>query len=179
MADVDLMATIRSRKFPFYYAWSASDPEAWATDAMAQDVDWGSWRLPYCFPPFALVGAVLAKTIQDRVRRMILVVPWYPSKTWFPMLISMMLDARRFRVSSNLLRDMATGLPPLRVRQCRLVGCLITGRPDSRMETDSQTAPDGWSRQAGESRQSRDMGTAGSTGSSTAGSREYQEIPLL
>ena len=85
----------------------------------------GSWRLPYCFPPFTLVGAVLAKTIQDRVQRMILVVPWYLSKTWFPTLISMMLEARRFQVSSNLLRDMATGLPPPRVGQCRLVGCLI------------------------------------------------------
>jgi hypothetical protein len=82
-ADVDLMATTESRKAPFFYGWRSCDTEALALDSLARDVDWSGWENPYCFPPFSLVGAVLQKCCEQRLKRMILVVPWWPSKAFF------------------------------------------------------------------------------------------------
>ena len=98
------MATVASRKTPYYYGLSSQDPESLALDALSPDLDWSRWQLPYVFPPFKLVGAVLAKARQDRVDRMLLIVPWHHSRTWFPML----LEARRLRQSPRLVVDLAT-----------------------------------------------------------------------
>ena len=56
--DIDLMATEESRKAPFYYSWRSCDASAMAINALAEDVDWRSWQLPYCFPPFPLIDQV-------------------------------------------------------------------------------------------------------------------------
>ena len=84
--DVDLMASDISRKAPFFYSWSRNDKEALALDALAPDLDWTKWTRPYCFPPFPLIEAVLKKILTQRVKRVILVVPWWPSKPFFPLL---------------------------------------------------------------------------------------------
>lgn len=85
-ADVDLMASSSSRKAPFFYSWNRADHEALALDALAPDVDWTRWENPYCFPPFPLIEAVLRKVEEQQVQRMILVVPWWTSKTYLPLL---------------------------------------------------------------------------------------------
>ena len=98
LPGVDLMATVMSRKVPMYFAWSRTDPEAWGLDSLARDVNWTQFNLPYCFPPFPLLGQVLSKVRDQGVERMILVVPWWPTKVWFSTLLSMLLDCRRFRL---------------------------------------------------------------------------------
>ena len=97
MPDVDLMATVMSRKAPMYYSWSRNDPEAWGQDSLARDMDWTKFSLPYCFPPFPLLGQVLSKIREQKVEKLLLVVPWWPTKVWFSTLLSMLLDCRRFR----------------------------------------------------------------------------------
>ena len=89
------------------------------------------WQLPYAFPPFKLVGAVLAKARQDKVDRMLLVVPWHHSKTWFPMLLEMLVEARRLCQFPRLVVDLATEKAPPDVSRCRLVTCVISGKPGS------------------------------------------------
>ena len=84
--DVDLMASDISRKAPFFYSWSRNDKQALALDALAPDLDWTRWTRPYCFPPFPLIEAVLRKILTQRVERVILVVPRWPSKPFFPLL---------------------------------------------------------------------------------------------
>ena len=56
--DIDLMATEESRKAPFYVSWRSCDTSAVALNALAEDVDWRGWQLPYCFPPFPLIDQV-------------------------------------------------------------------------------------------------------------------------
>jgi hypothetical protein len=93
-ADVDLMATTESRKAPFFYGWRSCDTEALALDSLARDVDWSGWENPYCFPPFSLVDAVLQKCCEQRLERMMLVVPWWPSKPYFGNLQVPQLDVQ-------------------------------------------------------------------------------------
>ena len=123
---VDLMATVMSRKAPMFFAWNREDPEAWGQDSLARDVDWTQFSLPYCFPPFPLVGQVLAKVRDQEVDRLILVAPWWPTKPWFSTLINMMLDCRRFRFKATMITDMASGQPPPDNRRCH--ACLISLR---------------------------------------------------
>ena len=50
-ADMDLMATVKSLKCPFYYSWSGVYPEAWGVDSLAQDIDWGNGNYLTAFHP--------------------------------------------------------------------------------------------------------------------------------
>ena len=59
--DINLMASDRSRKCPVFYSWSRRDKEAWGIDSLVHNVDWASFQLPYCFPPFPLLQQVLEK----------------------------------------------------------------------------------------------------------------------
>ena len=79
-ADVDLMANYLSRKLPLYFAWNQQDPEAWGIDALAQDVNWALFSLPYIFPPFPLIGQLLRKVEEQKVERLLLVAAWWPTK---------------------------------------------------------------------------------------------------
>ena len=128
--DVDLMASGESRKCPVFYSWTIEDQEAWGIDSLAKDVNWSQYSLPYCFPPFPLIPQVLQKVREQKVPRMLLVAPWWPSKPYFPTLLHMMVSARKFRLTNSLLTDLTSNLPPLDVRRLRLVGFLISGIPD-------------------------------------------------
>ena len=98
--DIDLMATEESRKAPFYFSWRSCDASALAINALAEDVDWRSWQLPYCFPPFPLIDQVggnahtgcisiniimqvLQKAAKQEIEKMVLVVPWWVTKPFF------------------------------------------------------------------------------------------------
>ena len=91
------MATVLSRKAPMYFAWNQEDPESWGQDSLARDVAWNIFQLPYCFPPFPLIGQVLAKVRDQKVDKMLLVAPWWPTKPWFSTLLNMVIEYRRFR----------------------------------------------------------------------------------
>ena len=147
-ADVDLMATESSRQVPCYYSWSRRDSSALGLDALALDLDWSIWSLPYVFPPYSLVGAVLRKAKECQVRRLILVVPWHTGKLWFPLLLEMLLEVRKLRRNKSLLTDLSTGIAPPGAVDYRWVACLITGSTD-RVGRSSVTQPGSSSRRAG------------------------------
>ena len=125
--DVDLMATNLSRKVPVFYSWTQGDIEAWGIDPLAPDVNWKQWSLPYCFPPFPLLPQVLAKVRDQQVDKMILIVPWWPTKPFFPLLIDMILDVKRIQMMNKLVIDLTTGLPPQEVKRLKLAVCLVSG----------------------------------------------------
>ena len=57
----------------------------------------------YAFPPFSLVGPMLQKVSQDRAE-VIVIVPNWPTKAWFSLLISMIVEQPRcFKVTDNVL----------------------------------------------------------------------------
>ena len=132
--DVDLMATNLSRKVPVFYSWTQGDTEAWGIDSLAPDVNWKQWSLPYCFPPFPLLPQVLAKVRDQQVDKMILIVPWWPTKPFFPLLLEMILDVRRIRMMNKLVIDLTTGLPPQEVKRLKLAVCLVSGTSAQRTQ---------------------------------------------
>ena len=59
------------------------DSSAVATDALV--VAWPD-EVCYAFPPTTIVDRVALKMLQERPRRLLLVAPWLPRATWFPIL---------------------------------------------------------------------------------------------
>lgn len=162
--DVDLMATSQSRKCPAYMSWSREDRDAVRIDSLATDVDWTEYNMPYVFPPFPMLPQVLAKARTQRVSKMLLVAPWWPTMPFFPVLKEMLLDVRKFRFSTNLVVDMVAGKPPPDIPRLQLVGCLITGKVDQE-EAASQRLRGVSLPHHGEPRQRGGMRDTGGSGS--------------
>lgn len=85
--EKDLFAPRVNNQVEFYYSWRA-DPNAKALDAFKQ-----SWRitLNYLFPPFSIIALALQKISQEEAEA-ILVAPVWPTQTWFPGLLKMLID---------------------------------------------------------------------------------------
>ena len=60
--DEDLFATRLCHQIPKYISWQP-DPHAWMVDAF--QTNWSNLKA-YAFPPFALIGRVLAKAMRDK-----------------------------------------------------------------------------------------------------------------
>ena len=77
--SIDLFATCLSAKLPLYCSL-VPDPQAVFEDAFRHP--WDDLDL-YAFPPFALVGRVIARVQQSSRVAMTLVAPLWPEKEWF------------------------------------------------------------------------------------------------
>ena len=177
-ADVDLMATYLSRKLPLYFAWNRQDPEAWGIDALAQDVNWALFSLPYIFPPFPLIGQVLRKVEEQKVERMLMVAPWWPTKPFFTALLSMTVEVRRLRFSKWQVTDMVTGLCPPDGKRCRLAVFMISGNPELKF-TAYQMKHRNWLGLHGGILQSSTMALPGGNGVNTAVNLDFHQLPQL
>lgn len=81
--EIDLFATHLSRQCEKFISWRP-DPKSVCVDAFTL-----SWtQFFYAFPPFALVGKVLRKVVQDKARG-IVVAPYWPTQAWFPLLMEL------------------------------------------------------------------------------------------
>ena len=128
-ADVDLMASDLSRKAPFFYSWSRQDKQALALDALATDVDWTQWENPYCFPPFSLILPVLRKILEQRVPRLMLVLPWREGQSYMPML-QVRLCSQDFYLINNGCQDMVLEVVRLRKIKEMLINLTSDEQPD-------------------------------------------------
>ena len=77
--SIDLFATCLNPKLPLYCSL-VPDPQAVFEDAFRHP--WDDLDL-YAFPPFALVGRVIARVQQSSRVAMTLVAPLWPEKEWF------------------------------------------------------------------------------------------------
>ena len=77
--SIDLFATCLNAKLPLYCSL-VPDPQAVFEDAFRHP--WDDLAL-YAFPPFALVGQVIARVQQSSRVAMTLVAPLWPEKEWF------------------------------------------------------------------------------------------------
>jgi len=84
--DIDLFATRLNNKTINFISWKP-DPEALAVDAFT--INWDS-QYNYCFPPFSLVSKVLSKLGEMKDSNAILVVPFWKTQPWYPVLVSML-----------------------------------------------------------------------------------------
>ena len=85
---IDLFASALSHRCSVYFA-PMSDPMAAGTDAMLQSWD---HLQAYAFPPFAMVRQVLNKVRESEGLVMTLIAPFWPSKEWFPDLLSLLVE---------------------------------------------------------------------------------------
>ena len=79
----DLFPSRLNRHSPIYWSFKP-DPHASYIDAFT--LSWSDKHF-YCFPPFSCVLQVLQKIIQDKATG-IMVVPMWPTQSWYPIMIS-------------------------------------------------------------------------------------------
>ena len=84
--NIDIFASRLNFKLAKYFSWKP-DPEAVAIDAFAQD--WKNLEF-YAFPPFNIIGKVLAKIQKDQASG-ILVVPYWSTQPWFPQAVRLLV----------------------------------------------------------------------------------------
>ena len=75
-----MFATLSNSHLPRFMS-PIPELRALAVDALSQD--WQG-RSMYMFPPFPLLNKVMQKLRSTQVAEVILVVPWWPSQSWFP-----------------------------------------------------------------------------------------------
>ena len=85
---VDLFATSLNHRLPVYFA-PMSDPMAVGTDAMLQSWD---HLQAYAFPSVAMLHQVLNKIRASVGAQVTLIAPFWPSKEWFPDLLSLLTE---------------------------------------------------------------------------------------
>lgn len=98
-ADVDLFASRTNAKCTVYVSWK-NDPDAWVVDAFT--ISWSKMFF-YAFPPFSLILRMLQKIISDEAEG-IVVVPYWPTQPWFPLLNKLIISkSLHFGPDINLL----------------------------------------------------------------------------
>lgn len=79
--DIDLFASRINCQLDRFVSYTP-DPNAFAVNAFT--LDWSNLAI-YAFPPFSCVGKMVRKIIQDKAKG-IIIVPNWPSQSWFSML---------------------------------------------------------------------------------------------
>ena len=87
LVTIDLFVASLSHRCSVYFA-PVSDPMAAGTDAMLQS--WDSLQA-YAFPPFAMIGQVLAKVRASQGLELTLIAPLWPQRPWFPELLELLI----------------------------------------------------------------------------------------
>ena len=90
MPEIDLFASRLNYKVDTYVSW-LPDPESTYIDAMK--IKW-SGRFIYAFPPFSMIWPVLNKILEEKVEKALIVIPRWPTQSWYTL-------AQRMRVSST------------------------------------------------------------------------------
>jgi hypothetical protein len=124
--EIDLFASRINSQLHTFVSWRGQ-PGAWATDAFT--LNWSD-LIAYAFPPFSVIQRVLHKVCRDEVRDMVIVVPWWQTQVWFPVLLDLLVD---YPIVMPRHKDLLTlphnrQLHPLR-NKITLVGCHISGVP--------------------------------------------------
>ena len=97
LPQVDLFATNRNAIVKRYASWGP-DPDAEIIDCFQEN--WSRFDSVYCFPPTPLVGRVIQKLIMDRCRG-VLVVPFWPSASWYNRFTTIYTDWFEFEISED------------------------------------------------------------------------------
>ena len=138
LPDIDLFASRLNRQLDKYISWRP-EPEAMAVDAFT--VDWGTLQF-YAFPPFCMVPYCLQK-IQTDGATGLLVVPEWPTQSWFPLLQSMLVGKPlRLTMRKDLLIQPVSRIPHplnnhLNLLCCRLGGSFMRHKDCQREQSTS------------------------------------------
>lgn len=89
--EVDLFASRSNAKCHTFVSWK-NDPDAWVVDAFT--ISWSKLFF-YAFPPFSLILKMLQKIISEKAKG-IVVVPYWPTQPWFPLLCKLAISEPLF-----------------------------------------------------------------------------------
>ena len=125
MPDIDLFASRLNRQLNKFVSWMP-DPEALTSNAFS--ISWSKYK-PYLFPPFSLLPKVIRKIQDDQVSKAVLVVPYWTTQAWFPLLLEILIrNPMLIRPQKNLLRLAHNNqLHNLNLRKRFLVVCIVSG----------------------------------------------------
>lgn len=121
--DIDLFATRLNTQLALYSSWKP-DPGCKFIDAFSE-----SWCDLYCyiFPPFSLLGRVVQKLRRDQAEG-IVVVPMWPTQSWFSDLMQLVIDNPIILPMKNLLTLPQTDkVHPLQ-EKLKLIACRVSGK---------------------------------------------------
>ena len=82
--DIDLLSSSLNKQLDVFVTWFR-EPGAFHCNAFS--FSWHNYR-PYIYPSFSLVEKVINKIIEDKVEKAILVLPFWKSQSWFPLLLN-------------------------------------------------------------------------------------------
>ena len=103
LPEIDMFASRLNHQLPCYASWHP-DPESTYIDAMR--VNWKNIYL-YAFPPFSMIWPLLSKIRRERVKRALVVVPRWPTQSWYPTIMKMKVEA----TSTTSIKSMTLRLP--------------------------------------------------------------------
>lgn len=134
---VDLFASRLNHKLDMYCSFK-SDPNAAYVDAFS--FDWRQFQLCYVFPPFSLLSRCIGKIQRDQAQA-IIIVPLWPTQTWFPGLLNILVDQPRILPKTKTAITMPhTGQEHPLWRKLVMIACLVSGIP-SEIEDFHQKLP--------------------------------------
>ena len=88
---VDLFASRPNAQLQRYFSWKP-DPTAEAVDALLQPWAGGGGIVGFANPPWILIPRILQKVAREQAT-ITLIAPLWPTQAWYPMLLSMLIDA--------------------------------------------------------------------------------------
>ena len=83
-----MFASRLSHQLPKFVSWFP-EPGAYKNDAFS--FSWSCYS-PYLFPPFSLIGKVINKIIEDEVKRAVMIIPFWKSQSWFPLVMDLLIS---------------------------------------------------------------------------------------
>ena len=124
---IDLFASRLNKKIDCYCSFQ---PDPGASYINAFTLDWGDlFDCGYVFPPFSMISRCIGKIRTDRAQA-IVVVPLWPTQTWFPALMNILVDYPRIIPRKNRLLTLPHREQehPL-AKKLILIACLVSGIP--------------------------------------------------
>ena len=116
-SEMDLFASRINKQFNQYVSYR---PDPFASYVDAFTISWADINF-YCFPPFSCILRVVRKIIQDKARG-VLVVPQWPTQSWYPMLLPILPPAQNLL----LMPSQPEQRHPLHGK-LRIAICLVSG----------------------------------------------------
>ncbi|XP_045182640.2 uncharacterized protein LOC123541290 [Mercenaria mercenaria] len=125
LPDVDVFASRLNKRLPKFVSWF---PEPGAMAVNAFSLSWNQF-VPYLFPPFNSIGKVINKVVSDKVDKALMVVPYWFTQSWFPVLLENMSDfpIRLPRHQDLLALPHNKKFHPLG-KKLKMIGVVLSGR---------------------------------------------------
>ena len=134
--NIDLFASRLNNQLDVYCSWKP-DPGCTYVDAFS--IDWSNFNF-FAFPPFSLIPRCVQNILQDKAKG-ILLIPVWPTQTWFPLVLQLLYSQPWiFKPSANLLCHAHFKEPHLLHKSLHLMVCPLSGTP-SHSTTFLQTLP--------------------------------------